>query len=224
MPFPLLIACVVAPVAQGSSSIDQSHISQSNVGSVPDYVNSLGQTFTVGTTGRLTQIDLQLGRTVEAVGYVTVELRNSVNGVPGGTLLGAQLLDATTLPQINPGPNLPFTSLTGFDLPVTAGETYAIVVRRNAQQNHPYVYWCIGPPDYLGGISYVQRFDEPWHVNMEIKTTASKEPQGGPRTDNWISASLVNPRSGDLQTTSFHFLEQQLICGPVRITSDLPPK
>lgn len=165
LPFPLLIACVVAPVAQGSSSIDQSHISQSNVGSVPDYVNSLGQTFTVGTTGRLTQIDLQLGRTVEAVGYVTVELRNSVNGVPGGTLLGAQLLDATTLPQINPGPNLPFTSLTGFDLPVTAGETYAIVVRRNAQQNHPYVYWCIGPPDYIGGISYVQRLDEPWHVN-----------------------------------------------------------
>lgn len=93
----------------------------------------LAQTFTVGLTGTLDRLELQLSRSSATLPDISVDLRLvDVAGVPvfdDGSVLLSTLVPGVSVPDSgDPGP-LPYLSVSlGPGLPVVAGERLAIVL------------------------------------------------------------------------------------------------
>jgi hypothetical protein len=132
----LILAVLLAASAWASlpgAQIDQSILTPQgqgqNYGIAVSANQSLGQTFVVGLSGRLTEIDLQMGRRETALSPLQVELRKTAAGVPDLSAQG--LLFSTSLdPSLFPiGIPYGFTAAIslGDGVPVTSGDQLAVV-------------------------------------------------------------------------------------------------
>src|SRR4051794_9782420 len=82
---------------------------------------ALGQTFTAGLTGALDQVDLMVG--TPASQTVTVQIRNTVGGLPGSTVLASTTFTFPTTVPPTAFSSVPFSA----PAPVVAGTQYAVV-------------------------------------------------------------------------------------------------
>jgi hypothetical protein len=83
------------------------------------------QTFVPAASGRLNQVDFQAARSGSGTtGTVVVEIRNTVSGAPGSTVLAT-----TNLTSISSTGNLWYSVAFAAPASVTAGTSYAIVLR-----------------------------------------------------------------------------------------------
>jgi hypothetical protein len=122
----MVLACTAASFAN-ASTVDQQYVpstpnSSFIVGGVDD-----AQTFTVGTTGQMTGIALDISRTGSANSALNVYVVQVQNGVPVETLSGASVLayGAIFSTQVSASPSFVQAAFNPFN--VTAGEQLAIV-------------------------------------------------------------------------------------------------
>lgn len=114
----------------GAATTDQSQPTGSTA-QIFDNAIWLTQTFTAGQTGFLTRVSLSLRRANNTNGQVTVEIRNTVAGAPGGTVLATRSRPATALSTSQTNVNFNFASPPE----VSSGTTYAIVIYRSGAGN-----------------------------------------------------------------------------------------
>jgi len=95
---------------------------------------SLGQTFTAGLTGSLTEVDIVVGCLSFACGSSTVTVQIFSGSPPGtGVLLAQTSLSGSSVKALVPGPGAPFTTFTfTAPAPVAAGKKYSIILTSNA--------------------------------------------------------------------------------------------
>ncbi|HKG13027.1 MAG TPA: carboxypeptidase regulatory-like domain-containing protein [Pyrinomonadaceae bacterium] len=109
----------------GSAALDQQQTTFSFFVSPINSTAWMAQTFRPALNGRLSSIDVQLATaTAGTAGPLVVEIRNTVGGAPGTTVLAA-----VTTSDVSSATNswVPITFAVPAD--VTAGTTYAIVLR-----------------------------------------------------------------------------------------------
>jgi hypothetical protein len=155
----------VASTAFAAPAIDQSHVISSSVGGLSilaDY--SPAQTFTVGAAGKLSKVDVQIGRDSGANGNLSLEIYPTTGGAPSGSPLFSTPISASSIPIAGPSASLPFTSvdLSAANLNVTPGQQYAIALRGTAGFDDPNPFWNWGSPGYSGGNPYDSAFGQPW--------------------------------------------------------------
>jgi hypothetical protein len=137
------------------------------------------QTFTVGITGTLTSIDVEVSKGLQTVEDLVLSLwSTNAAGLPRTPLAADSV--APTDPAFAPPGNValvPF-DLTAAAVPVTAGEFLAIELNSNASNNPPFdqrYEWEIGG-QYNRGVAFTQ-----------IGTTIF------PQTDDFHFIDFVNP-------------------------------
>ena len=104
------------------------------------------QTFTAGLSGGIDQVDLHLeshGPTTP----LTVEIRNTSAGDPGGTVLAGQTVPASSVPAAPSWVTFNFAT----PAPVTAGTQYAIVASSSPVSMSQHYDWGYGGDSYAGG-------------------------------------------------------------------------
>jgi hypothetical protein len=133
----LLVAALPARVAQADTppaTEDQSFIAPTNdginIGAVPFMY--VAQTFTVGTTGALHAISIDMASTSYG-GELQIALRGVTNGVPNDTMLAYVLLTEDDLRTMSAAPLSYMIPMP--DLFVTAGEQLAIEVNYISYSN-----------------------------------------------------------------------------------------
>jgi hypothetical protein len=161
----LMIAFIFQPVAAATGTLDQQQTSilgglllySSPPASSPQF---LGQTFTAGLTGPLTEVDLAVACTqgdttvCTSNGPVTVEIRS---GDPTGALLASASLLSSAIPTV-PESVMPseFVAFVFSSPPdVVAGTVYAIVITAtNAFYGNYSVGNCYSGNPYVAGTAY----------------------------------------------------------------------
>ena len=114
-------------------------------------VQFVGQTFTAGLSGSLTEVDLVImpGTTAcktSVCGPVTVEIHS---GSPTGSLLASTSLPSSALPDWSQDTFTVFTFSTPAQ--VAAGSVYAIVITTTySNEGPPYDYYTVGEDAYFG--------------------------------------------------------------------------
>ncbi|HUO09102.1 MAG TPA: hypothetical protein VM008_12420 [Phycisphaerae bacterium] len=175
-----LLAVVVmgASSARGSSVLDQSNLVGSgfdaawlpNFGTGGGAPGMFAQTFTVGVTGYLSEVDLRISRYGLAgqydAGTLTVDVRSTVGGVPGVSNGAALASVSELLSQLPATPQTGEPGFTAFVFAgggplVHAGDVLAITTA-NDLSSASYVMWG-GPNAYGGGNGYLKRVvDTSW--------------------------------------------------------------
>ncbi|GAA0605469.1 hypothetical protein GCM10009547_04240 [Sporichthya brevicatena] len=113
--------------ANAVDTVDQKQKDEDQTYAVDDD-SSWAQVFTAGRSGPLRRVDLALTRDSGATKPLHVEIRNTVGGVPGATVLAKTTKAASSIPLNDKG-FLQFTFAT--PPAITAGTQYAIVVHTN---------------------------------------------------------------------------------------------
>lgn len=165
----LSLVCGV-PLANAIPLVDQQHdLSQSVGGSITFTDFEVGQTFTVGQSGLLSQVDLTLGTAGSPAGPVQFEIRDVLNGLPvDGAPLYSGTIPVADIPVRGSLGNFPFVpvDLAAANLPVTAGDELALVVARDAPHGFENtVIWERGLPGYAGGNSMSRFGTQAWSTN-----------------------------------------------------------
>jgi hypothetical protein len=133
--------------------IDQQHLTTriGGLGVVGSTDVFLAQTFTVGLTGTLTQIDLNVFFPHEDFSRFTdplsIQLRTTVGGTPTNTVVDA----IAVAPQNLPTDRFALTAFSGFGVNVTAGDALAIVLTTGPNGNFG---WGLGACCYGGGAAH----------------------------------------------------------------------
>jgi hypothetical protein len=174
----LMIAFIFQPVAVAAGSLDQqqtSILSGLQLYSSPPAPSTqfLGQTFTAGLTGPLTEVDLAVaciqgetaGYSCTSNGPVTVEIHP---GDPtGAPTLASASLSSSAIPTITASPPSEFVAFVFSSPPdVVAGSVYAIVITAsNAPYDNYTVGYCFplvpGSDCYVAGTA--RYYDGSWH-------------------------------------------------------------
>jgi hypothetical protein len=127
----VLTAFVVLILAAGTFAapvVDQSHnVSQSTGGRIIYAGSAPAQTFTVGSAGLLSRVDVLLYRDAGDIGSLALELWPVVAGGPAGS---TPLLSIPINPSVVPTGNAAYVpvDLTSGGLHVSPGEQYAIAL------------------------------------------------------------------------------------------------
>jgi hypothetical protein len=111
----------------------------------------VAQTFTPSVAHTITSVKLKLFR-VGSPGTVTVSIRATSGGQPTGSNLCSGTTSGDTLTTSAPGEWREITLGSGYGL--SAGTTYAIVVRATSGDGSNYVWWRVdgSSPTYGGGM------------------------------------------------------------------------
>ena len=119
--------------------------------------NWAAQTFTPSVAHTITSVKLKLLRS-GAPGTVTVSIRATSGGQPTGSDLCSGTTTGDTLTTSAPGEWREITLGSGYGL--SAGKTYAIVVRATSGDGSNYLWWRVdgSSPTYGGGM-YLLSFD-----------------------------------------------------------------
>ncbi len=104
------------------------------------------QTFTAGTTGTLTRIDVVVDPRNSPVLDLTLEVQATTAGVPNGTVLAA----AHVAPFGGSNPTVTF-DVSHYNLAVTAGQVLAFVLKSNAAGGTDYLCRIVPGNTYAGG-------------------------------------------------------------------------
>lgn len=178
-PFDVTAAALPPAPPDGATELDQENVAclvPCNSGPAVVGVTAVAQTFTVGTSGTLSRIEIGLYRSPGTLVDVVLDI------LPAGTLatfnLGASLFRTTipvgNLPECSPQ-TICSTALVSVDLPpggltVSAGDQLAIVLTRPAGQGAPpWVIWQLTGPVYGLGAAFVSYpFGTPWRLEPAI--------------------------------------------------------
>ena len=127
------------------------------------------QTFTVGVDGRLTSVDVNLGRQSETVAPITLDIRRTHNGIPAEPNQGANILTSLTLPAsavpVSNGIDTQFVSFDVPDVAIHRGELLAIVLRTDAgpvfnePNDIPFFWAADNDGHYAGGRAFARGSD-----------------------------------------------------------------
>jgi hypothetical protein len=133
------------------------------------------QTFTVGLTGTLAQIDLPLSRSQFTATNFIVGIWPTLQGAPDTSVdpLFAASFSPTSIAYPVPQPYTSF-DLSGANIAVTAGDVLAIVLTRPAETvaMSDQVYWLLAEP-YVGGAAFKQFTGFPWLPELDEQTGAA---------------------------------------------------
>lgn len=159
--FILSLAALLAVSAPASGSVLDQEFFEHDVlyGAPIDELTILGQSFTVGVTGLLDRVEIQVGRQTDPTAPLVIEIRRaSPAGHPDhgpGGLLATVVADESFFPVTNYADRM-----TGFDLgaqavPVVAGEHLAIVLRSDTGFDPGQLYlWATDTTNgYAGGVA-----------------------------------------------------------------------
>jgi hypothetical protein len=150
----------LAPGAALAGTLDQQQINGTGPAPVVHSGNSVGQAFTAGLSGLVDRVDLDLTRS-SAIPTVplTVEIRNAVGGVPGGTILGSASI---------PGSAVPISHVfipVDFAVPATvvAGTQYSMVAHSLTPSATSFYVWQGSPSmnPYPGGAAFLAASSPP---------------------------------------------------------------
>lgn len=109
----------------GAAALDQSQTTLSYYVSPINPTAWMAQSFRPAKSGRLSSIDLQLATgTAGSAGPLVIEIRNTVGGAPGGTVLAS-----VTTGDVSSATNAWYPITFAAPASVTAGTTYAVVLR-----------------------------------------------------------------------------------------------
>jgi hypothetical protein len=201
---PVLRGLLFAAIVQASPTVDQQHTPSGNFPAFTVARDSTQiQTFTVGITGTLTRIDVQVSRESQTVEDLVLSLWSTdATGLPQARLATASV--SPTDPAFTiPGPGESARPLIPFDLTaeaveVTAGELLAIVLSSNAANDPPFFderyLWEIGE-QYDRGMAYSSSIfaqGDDFHFRTFVTApvtpfaafTAKLELELGPRRDD----------------------------------------
>lgn len=176
----LLVAAIAAlgimtpQTALAIPVLDQSYDpSVTDVGAFTHATIDWAQTFTVGLSGTLTQIDVKVGRNSGLTsfngGTISVDVRTTSGGMPtqpdsGANILGTGSLTQTDVTSITTS----FFSidLTAFSIPVTAGEILAIALSSDGadESTGRYVWSGTAASGYGAGAAYLRVGPGGWEV------------------------------------------------------------
>ncbi len=144
-------ASALTPSGALAGTLDQ----QQADGSGPDFdvysLQSLGQTFTAGLSGKVDQVDLHLGKFLTPSGPLTVEIRDVSGGVPGSMVLASQSVAASSIPDHS----VPAFVPVNFAAPasVSAGAQYAVVAHSSTAFANTYSWNSSTPANpYARGV------------------------------------------------------------------------
>ena len=158
-------AITTAPFAARASIVLDAHYTPADTSHVaavtapPNYsYEDTAQTLTIQNTGTLVQLDLFLERGVGSgtpSGNLHWEIRpTTLAGIPDDAALAllSGNLDASLINA--DAPNKTWVNITGLALPVTAGQSLAIVLHNNGTNYFGWGAELSSPSPYAGGISY----------------------------------------------------------------------
>jgi hypothetical protein len=106
-------------------------------GSVATSLQEIAQTFTVGITGTLTEVDLPLSKFYDTTTNLLFDIRTTVGGIPTEPNSGANILASVSIPASSiptkPDPSdfsysIIIVDLTPYTIVVTSGEQLAITL------------------------------------------------------------------------------------------------
>lgn len=192
----LALACTTSTFAD-VAQLDQSHEvlpTDSNGTNIVSYgfgpTNDHAQTFTVGTSGQLSAVEISVLRGTSIITTpVRFDIRTvNLDGTPttsdsGSNILASMSIDATEFADSNPlstfpvSFDIPYTHIdvSAFDIDVTVGDSFAIVVQSDYQplgiDPRESYQWIgsrsggaatIAPDPYLGGAAYSGTSDSFW--------------------------------------------------------------
>ena len=173
-----LAAGLVLGVASSASAgtLDQQQTDFSVGSGTVDSGETPAQTFTAGLSGGIDQVDLHLeshGPTTP----LTVEIRNTSAGDPGGTVLAGQSVPASSVPAAPSWVTFNFATAA----PVTAGTQYAIVASSSPVSISQHYDWGYGGDSYAGGrFTYASPPSGPWTpgstADLAFKTYVTPPP------------------------------------------------
>ena len=121
---PVSPALAIGTLDQEQPTIDSATIGGLAIGGSSQ--QKLGQTFTAGLTGTLTEIAVPVA--CDAGATLAVEIRNVAGGAPGATVLASTSVPATSLPQFFPATPAFRTISFASGAAVSAGTSYAFVL------------------------------------------------------------------------------------------------
>jgi hypothetical protein len=166
-------ACLIAAVSLGSAHavpiLDQQNVVSSNVlASVGDQfaggpTAEVAQIFTVGVTGTLSKVGLQIEELRASSVNLIVRILSVTGGLPDPT---SALSTATLTPDMVPSngsSGLPMTTVSlGTGIAVTAGDVFAIALSAPGESLHTYGWFMDQVSDsYPGGDLYARYITDP---------------------------------------------------------------
>jgi hypothetical protein len=165
MRHPALSAIVLCLLAAGQSRaggvLDQSNVvSTFNFDAAVVGPQSIGQTFTVGIAGLLSQINLEIYKSTNTVTDPTFNIEGTTGGAPDDTkVLYSTTIPLSSIPTFDTPPpgTVPMTSIdvSSANIVVTPGEILALTLSRvGTPGSPPWLLWRQGIGGYTGGNSY----------------------------------------------------------------------
>lgn len=151
---PILTLLIHAVAALADQVVDQSHIVSNSTGGRTIYAGSSpAQTFTVGASGLLSQVDLLLLRDIGDIGSLSLELWPVVAGGPAGsTPIFSTPIDPAAVSTTSSS-YVPINVTSG-GLFVSPGDQFAIAVTGSASLTAANASWSTGFPGYSAGAKF----------------------------------------------------------------------
>ena len=144
-----VVAALFLGVASSASAgtLDQQQTDFSVGTGTIDSGETSAQTFTAGLSGGIDQVDLHLEPHGTPTTPVTVEIRDTSGGAPGGTVLAGQSVPASSIPTARSWVTVNFAT----PAPVTAGSQYAVLAYSSPVSMTQHYDWGYGGDSYAGG-------------------------------------------------------------------------
>jgi len=154
------------PAQAGPILLDQSHVPPfgSLLGAGFGGTIERGQTFTVGTAGRLDSIDIALSRfSADRTDDALIRVFSTIGGLPDA-LLGSAVIAGGSIPVLGlfDPPVFRSISLTDFDIRVDAGDKLAFTASTSGSIHG---LRGGGVPGYVGGDRLQRTSEAPWAVD-----------------------------------------------------------
>ena len=145
-----LLATAVTPLAT-PAAMAVTNLDQENTGSPSGSMgaDTLAQTFTAGVSGALTQVEVH----ISSFGNSVVQIASVVGGRPSGNVLASGTIISECFGCGNDWTTVSFAAPPT----VTAGDQYAIVIRRDRAANS-YIDWSVTQNQYGGGVGWLAGF------------------------------------------------------------------
>ena len=198
----LFVALCILPSRSSGQTLDQSEYAPSFFSGTYSFGSNFfaAQTYTAGITGSLSSVNVRICSNDAGV---TVQIRDTVSGMPGGTILGSTSIPNPVCGSLN--------SATFSGVPQFAGTQYAIVVL-DLTGGGPWAFMPAGTAYAGGGGSFSSDSGATWtpfgccqgifqfqtFVNP-AKTVTSLADDGSPGT---LRYEIANANSGDMITFS----------------------
>jgi hypothetical protein len=144
-PVAILASLLQASAAFGSQLLDQENVVISSIAETPSDAQEIGQTFTVGISGPLAWIEVQLGRFQFTSGNAVLTVYNTLNGLPNAPL-GTAEVSSSMIPT---SPDFIIFNLQSQGITAEVGDVLAFGIKNLG--SGPFILPYENPSSYDGG-------------------------------------------------------------------------